>query len=71
MQTISLKLTNAEALGIDHLITSHLDSMAILIGKAQRENRHDDALSMARECVRLDKVQENLRTLGRQHFIGW
>ena len=71
MKTVSLKLTNEEALGIDHLITSHLDSMAILIGKAQRENRHDDALSMARECGRLDKVQENLRTLGRQHFIGW
>lgn len=71
MQTISLKLTNAEALAIDHLITSHLGSMAVLIGEARQENRHDEALRIARECVRLDKVQENLRSLGQQHFIGW
>lgn len=71
MQTISLKLSNAEALDLDHIITSHIDMMDVQIGKARRENRTDDALSMARECGRLDKVQENLRALGHQHFIGW
>lgn len=71
MQTISLKLSNAEALDLDHILTSRIYMMDVQIGKARRENRTDDALSMARECGRLDKVQENLRALGRQHFIGW
>lgn len=71
MKTVSLKLTNEEAVHLSHAITDRLDILAEIVGTAIRENRKDDAMRTAHAAAHLQRVQDNLDTLGRQHFIGW
>jgi hypothetical protein len=71
MRTISLRLTSEEAIHLSHTITDRLDSLAKIVGTAISEDRKDDAMKTARCAGHLQRVQDNLDTLGRQHFIGW
>ena len=71
MKTVSLKLTNEEAVHLSHAINDRLDVLAKIVGKALNEERQDDAMRTARAAAHLQRVQDNLDTLGRQHFIGW
>lgn len=71
MNTVSLKLTNEEAVHLSHAITDRLDILAKSVGTALNEGRKDDAMRTALAAGHLQRVQDNLDTLGRQHFIGW
>ena len=71
MKTVSLKLTNEEAVHLSHAINDRLDILAKIVGKALNEERKDDAMRTAHAAAHLQRVQDNLDTLGRQHFIGW
>ena len=71
MKTVSLKLTNEEAVHLSHAITDRLDILAEIVATAIRENRKDDGMRTAHAAAHLQRVQDNLDILGRQHFLGW
>lgn len=71
MKTVSLKLTNEEAVHLSHALNDRLDVLTWIICKAVNEERKDDAMRTAHTAAHLQRVQDNLGTLGRQHFIGW
>lgn len=70
MRTITLHLDNNEALALDHCLNQRFEELASLALQLDSEGRKIEAADTMRHAQRVQRIRDNLTTLGRQHFIG-
>ena len=71
MRTIALKLDINEALALAHCLDQRFEELASIALQLDSEGRKIEATDTVRHAQRVQRIRDNLTTLGRRHFIGW
>lgn len=71
MDTITIRLTNQNALDLCDAIDQRLATLDDFTAQLLQDDRRTDAANTARRATMLRSVRDRIADEAKRHFIGW